>query len=247
MMKKSRRDQILTTAFGDADALDLNGLTDEERAEFEDARQLSEGLKTLREVPECQLSTERLVAAVLSNAVKKRQTFGWGHAAAAAAFGVMAIFALQSSLFNFGEESEGNVAFGPPVTEGAVGTINVPVPGAPPSADSSEVDIEHSAGPSTDDVAPPAPMVPEDVAQPSETPVPPPIAVVVASNDSLGATMEPAALRAGDVAEITTVALEASEPEARQPLVIVDSAYEDENGTFVAIEVETFGDVVFGG
>ena len=28
MMKKSRRDKILTTAFGDADSLDLNGLTD---------------------------------------------------------------------------------------------------------------------------------------------------------------------------------------------------------------------------
>ncbi|MCH7945612.1 MAG: hypothetical protein IIC73_06305, partial [Armatimonadetes bacterium] len=194
MMKRRRRDKILTTAFGDGDALDLNGLTDEERAEFEDARHMSEGLKTLREVPECQLSTERLVAAVLSNAVKKRQTFGWGYAAAAAAFVGMAFFALQSSLFNVGEEPDGNVAFGPTPDEGVIGSINVTVPEPPPPTGSPEEGPTPSESLFTEAVTPPPSMVPEDVALPSETPVTQAIAVVVAGNDALDAHIETAAL-----------------------------------------------------
>ena len=246
-MKRRRSDKILTTAFGDGDALDLNGLTDEERAEFEDARQLSEGLKSLREVPECQLSTERLVAAVLSSAVKKRQTFAWGYAAVAAAFVAMAFFALQPSLFNRGAESAGNVATGLPSMDDGLGPIGVTVPGSPPSTGPPEVEVEPSDSIVTEAGTPPAPMVRDEDALPPDMPVSAGIGGVVANNDALVADTVPATLRADDAAKMTTVSFEAADPEAREPLVIVDSAFEDENGTYVATELETFGDVVFGG
>ena len=243
-MKKSRRDKILTTAFGDADALDLNGLTDEERAEFEDAQLLSDGLKSLREVPECQLSTERLIGAVLSSAVRKRQTFTWSHAAVAAAVGVMAFFAMQSSLFSPGESANDTVVLNTEPIENDPGVTD---PGTP----SDEGLIDTTPMPpvtldASNDVAP-SPMVDDETNVVSETPAVDDAVDVSASADALAADVVPAALGADEPVKMTTVALESTDPDPREPLVIVDSAFEDDNGTFVAIEVETFGDVVFGG
>ncbi len=246
-MKRSRRDKILTTAFGDADALDLSGLTDEERAEYEDARRLSEGLKTLRDVPECQLSTERLIGAVLSSAARKRPTFTWGHAAVAAAVGVMAFFAMQSSLFNPGDSTNGKVVLNTGSVEGAPGVDGVTGPGIPLGENPIDTTTQPPVTLDAEKIDPPPPMVVEERDVVAEPPAAEDAGDLPAGAGGFAADIVPAPLSADESVKMTTVVLESTDPDPREPLVIVDSAYEDENGTFVAIEVETFGDVVFGG
>ncbi len=65
-MKNKRIDEILKSAFGELDG-DLGQLTDVERSELEAMRTVREGLAELKNVPECQLSNERLHAAILGS------------------------------------------------------------------------------------------------------------------------------------------------------------------------------------
>jgi hypothetical protein len=63
-MNKRRIDEILKCAFGELDG-DLGRLTDAERSELEKMRRVRKGLAALKDVPECQLGSERLHAAIL--------------------------------------------------------------------------------------------------------------------------------------------------------------------------------------
>lgn len=65
-MKDKRIDEILKSAFGEMNR-GIGPLNDEERVEFEKARAIREGLVALKDVPECQLSNERLRDAVLAS------------------------------------------------------------------------------------------------------------------------------------------------------------------------------------
>jgi hypothetical protein len=65
-VKDKRIDEILKSAFGEMNR-GIGPLNDEERVEFEKARAIREGLVALKDVPECQLSNERLRDAVLAS------------------------------------------------------------------------------------------------------------------------------------------------------------------------------------
>lgn len=64
-MKNKRIDEILKSAFGEMNR-GIGPLDEEERVEFEKARAIREGLAALKDVPECQLSNERLRDAVMA-------------------------------------------------------------------------------------------------------------------------------------------------------------------------------------
>lgn len=72
-MKDKRIDEILKSAFGDLNR-GLGPLTEEERLEFEKARAIRDGLAALKDVPECQLSTERLRDAVYASMTPAQRT-----------------------------------------------------------------------------------------------------------------------------------------------------------------------------
>lgn len=63
-MNKKRAEQILTSAL---DGREIGQMSDAERAEVELARTIKKGLGALKEVPECQLSNERLREAVMAS------------------------------------------------------------------------------------------------------------------------------------------------------------------------------------
>ena len=99
-MKMKKKDLILRMAFEECTEEEkqlLAGFTEEELAELKAAQLMKEGLDAMREVPECQLSTERVRDAILKERVKpgKSNVFSLGWTVAGMASVFMAYFVWQ--------------------------------------------------------------------------------------------------------------------------------------------------------
>lgn len=95
---KTRKDQLIQCAFGElsqAEKQNLN-LSATERQEMEAFASLRTDLRALREVPDCQISTERMRDAVLKAEIRQRQDWRrWLPLAAVPAAAVLALVALN--------------------------------------------------------------------------------------------------------------------------------------------------------
>jgi hypothetical protein len=95
-MNKKRIEEIIGAAFGE-NVGELGQLTDAERRELETAQKMKQGLASLKDVPDHQLSNERLRNAILGSQVQRRPRFAlWSYGSAAVACLAVALLAIQS-------------------------------------------------------------------------------------------------------------------------------------------------------
>ena len=248
-MNKNRRDQILNMAFGEREPESVlyESLSAEEKAELETLREMRQGLLSLQEVPECQLSSERLRGAILSNAVKKKPVLVWSFAGGAIAFVAVAIVAFSAGVF---DQIGSDVAR---ITDGTENPLTVTtLPNDLTSEKTSTTDSSDFSSNSSDPdstVLETAPASEVGTEQPRSN-----------GSGTDGAYDWDYALNtrptgyerfttiyypAPDI-EISVASPSASD-EVSGPLIVVSNSIEDVSGAFEATEVETFGDVVFGG
>lgn len=254
----SRKDLIIKAGFGELspdEQARLDALTPEEREQVEQVKMVRDGLKALRDVPECQMSSERLRDAILNQGVApSRQSKPWTFAVFAAAAILVAYFGAQLDVL--GEPD-------------AVGTVG---------PDSGSVDFENVLPPL--DLGTLGPVASNDDATVEDTILtidPPSRDIVTMSNRrSGGSTISRNGIREEDVVNLavppwqygsegsmTLVSFDpqpdadvftmfsadtgSQDDEYSDNLVVIDYIENPDTGAFVATEVETFGDVVFGG
>lgn len=244
-MSKKRRDQLLSIAFGekDADGMMFENLSEEERTELEALRAVREGLLSLRDVPECQLSTERVRSAILGSAVKKRPAYGLSFATGTIAVLAVALIAFQAGVFDqFNPDVASNT------TDNPLPTIQTPIDITSSAPGNVYVGVDDPVTTFQGDVTAPASEVLTEPARSNS----------LTANSEYGdytlnsrrprdyVRLEPSAYFPPDNFEIE---IEYQPPieEVTGPLVVVNSSVEDDYGAYEATEVETYGDVVFGG
>ena len=95
---KTRKDQLIECAFGELSAAEKQGLnlSAAEREEMNAFASLRADLRALREVPDCQISTERMRDAVLKSEIRQRQDWRrWLPLAAVPVAAALALVALN--------------------------------------------------------------------------------------------------------------------------------------------------------
>lgn len=246
-MSKNRRDQILNMAFGERETEGVlyESLSEEERVELETLRKMREGLLSLHEVPECQLSPERLRGAILSNAVKKRPTHLWSYASSTAAFVAVAVIAFSAGVFDsiIPEVVQSNGTENPL----ADFTSPIDVTNDSSSVNGSSGDSENNDDPGLTIGVQPNPEVDSEPTRTNG-------GSRAGVNDwkyELNVNRSPDYVLFTSAfyfpADDVEVVLQPVSSEVSGPLVVVSNSIEDISGAFEATEVETFGDVVFGG
>lgn len=231
-MKNNRFDEILNAGFGDHEG-NLGELTVSERRELEQAKAMKEGLKALKEVPEHQLSNDRLRNAILGQAVKPRRSVFWSYAGATAMVAVVGFIALKlvspdnvrpQVASNSGHEVQGGSApedvdaVGGNTSSDSVGQSNMKRETIVAAADTNDgsPDLGYTA---VDALV----MEPEYRANMEE---------------GLAPTLQNASL-------VEAPAIESASMSG--PVVVVESGSTTPNGAAMAREVESYGNVVFGG
>ena len=240
-MKKNRLDQLISAAFGD-EGIELGRLTDEEQRQFDALQSVSDGLKGLRDVPECQLSNERLRNAILNGAVKQRSFPGWGIATATVVCSALAVLVLQSR-FNRAPEQQQPVAQNTEQTAPAVKADDAG------SAKTTETKVAVQGSPIVDNTAPVKRVATRTTphADPVAAESPIPEYMVLAGRDPNAVDLAPVSF-SGDVhisipSDVGTKPVEAD----RSGVVVVDADQTNSNGAYEATEVTSYGNVVFGG
>lgn len=248
-MSKNRRDQILNMAFGetDTDGMAYESLSENERAELETLKGMREGLKSLSDVPECQLSPERLRSAILGNAVKKRPAQSWGFATGTIAFVAVALIAFQAGVF---DKDDLNIASSTAEISNTDIVDTIDISGSGSSSDYGDIlanatgtsETGVSTAPNSEVLSDPGNFGGSDASRESDW-------GTYALNNRSGnyGPLTPIVYYPIDEDVEVTLAVIPGEDEISGPLVVVDNSVEDMYGSYVATEVETFGDVVFGG
>ena len=229
-MKNKRMDEIVSAAFGELDA-DLGKMTETERAEFEKLRAIKHGLNALREVPECQLSNERLSSAILGSAVKPRRAGGWGIASAGIA--ALALFALFVQT-RFPAQRQDATA----LNRTADGSVGAPIVQPDANNGSSKQSPIVSGNGGDQRVAKNDP----------------------GSDRTMATALDKRDFQPQDFKEFVPVSFTPNEEtglenavyapdraQEKSPIVVVDGSSKTRNGAAKATEVSAYGDVVFGG
>ena len=255
---KSRKDLIIKAGFGElspGDQAKLDALTPEEREQVEQVKIVRDGLKALRDVPECQMSSERLRDAILNQGVApSRQSRPWAFAVVAAAAILVAYFGAQLDVL--GEPDTVSVV--DPVSTGVALQDVIPLLGS----------VDPSLGTSEDSGGDENPILPSD---PAITDV---VARVIPNTGrvrtSRGTSRDEDTVDWGiplwqgsseggmapvnfdpqpdsDFFPAFSADAGSQDDEYSDNLVVIDYVENPDTGAFVATEVETFGDVVFGG
>ncbi len=215
----------------------LGQMTEAERREHEAQRVVFEGLNALKDMPECQLSNERLQNAILSNAVKPRRVNSWSVATAAVACFAIAMIALRG----MGEPNEnGTVVLNdlPSSTSGlgsdtASSILNNQTQMHTPPTSGAASPILEDTGTKEDETAPVASgeVGPEFHKGKSD------FDMVISSPDF---DRQSGMVVAGAPNETAVTA-------DHESIVVVDPNSRTRNGAGKATEMDTYGDVVFGG
>lgn len=221
-MKNKRKDELLTAALDGTQ--DRTAWTQEERSEIEALQQMKAGLRGLKEVPACQISNERLRDAILDRGVKRTGSYGLAALGAAVACALFALVlvnndGIENNVPVAKEDSSNRVAMVTEPTEKPIATNEFPMANTP------EPDVALAQEPSG--VRKPlAKRAPRLVLKPSQ-----PVAMIAVSMPNKTDEMR----------------LESASYNSEAPVVIVDSERQTEVGAASAVELEAYGDVVFGG
>jgi hypothetical protein len=213
-------------------------MSEAERREHEANRVIFEGLSALKDMPECQLSNERLQSAILGNAVKPRRVNTWSVATAAVACVAIALIALRG----IGEpsESEKIVMNDPPHSTSGLGSdstssflnnqtqMHTPSDSVGADRRGSEDTVKTVV---TDSSKTPEPVGPEYHKDKSD------FDMVISDPDF---DRQSGMVTAGALNETTATT-------DHESIVVVDSNSRTRNGAAKATEMDTYGDVVFGG
>lgn len=217
-MSKKRQDDILNAAF-DGTISEIQGLTSEEQAEAQSFAEIKTALKSLKDVPECQLSNERLRNAILDQGVVQRRPFAWTFTMATAACAVISVlFAVQMGTSEQGDKpqltarQDGAIFVQPKRDE----PVRVAMNEEPKSLTEQPIKVER----------------PRTAArQKKNRPTVQPVA-------SASESAEPALMSA---------VLDARPQQQEPGVVIVEAGLTAENGASPAVELEAHSDVVIGG
>ncbi|MCH7905674.1 MAG: hypothetical protein IH944_14055 [Armatimonadetes bacterium] len=260
---KSRRDLIIKAGFGElspGDQAKLDSLSPEEFEQVEQVKKVREGLKALREVPECQMSSERLRDAILNQGVvPSRQSKPWTFAIVAAAAILVVFFGSQLDVLVPGD-TVSSLDSGDPES-GLEGVL--------PPADGDIVNPDENGD-----------TEPSESGAANGNSLVAVLDASVATNVGRFRPSNNSASRAGSRADDTEewgvppwqrgseggmslvrfdplpdsevfptflAATGSQDDEYSDNLVVIDYVEDPDTGAFVATEVETFGDVVFGG
>jgi hypothetical protein len=238
-MNNKRIEEILSAGFGDHDG-ELGQLTDAERRELTAAKHMKQGLGALRDVPECQLSNERLRNAILASAVQPRRFSAWNLASVAVACVAVAVVAVQtlslperSTPVAINDDREvGTVPSGTLGTDN--GSTNAAVQTDTKDSETLVAKAGGSRSPATSLENLSVPEAFEPAYRKNE------------SEDDFASIIRDISISA-ETTSVNVVPPTVSEPEEHEPLVVVDSASVSRNGAARAKEVASYGDVVFGG
>ncbi len=211
----------------------LSRMTAAERSEHEKTRLMHEGLAALKDVPECQLSNERLRNAILGSAVKPHGINGWSLATAGLACAAIALIALRG----MGAPDENSkVAFNDPAPIGALGPDNASaILGDQTKIQTTNVNED------TEPVRSGGAKTPEGLLATEPGPD-----YHNAKSDFDNVISNPSYAPEGGGA-MTTAALSSATQADHVSIVVVDPNSRTRNGAARATEMDSYGDVVFGG
>ena len=260
---KSRRDLIIKAGFGELSSDEqgrLEFLSPEEIEQVEQLKKVREGLKALREVPDCQMSSERLRDAILNQGVApSRQSRPWTFAVVAAAAILVVFFGSQldvlvpgdtvSSLDSGDPESDLGAVL-PPDTGGIVNSDGIgntePSESGAANGESFVAVLGASVAANVGRFRPSNNSASRGGSRADDTEewgVPPWQGGPGGSMSFVNFDPQPDF----DVGLHFLAPADPLDDEYSDNLIVVDYVENPDTGAFVATEVETFGDVVFGG
>lgn len=223
-MKNRRKDTLLNAAF-DCQTT-VSDLTPEEKAELAHLASIKEVLVSLKNVPECQLSSDRLRDAILNKGVKRKSSLGWTTMVATAACAVVGVLFVNQ--IREVEPSQ-QVALNEKTSPAVLNSI----PENSLELFSTDVKDKESVLPKNDALPVMRSIRKSHGANPSRS---------TKSTILLALNTTPIE----EDVEIVSAGFGTASSSA-SGVVVVDSAYLAETGAYEAVELEAFGDVVFGG
>ncbi len=226
-MRQQRKDAILTAAFDGLKGAD--GLTKEEQADVKFLTEMKGALLELKRVPECQMSSERLKDAILNKGVKRTSPWGLTALGGAAACGIFTLMLLNQYR---AQEGAGVVTKGDSMKSDNISTVTVDPPALidQPNAEKFAV-----------------------VTQDNRATEPLSERLKPLLNPRRETQLKSVALRHSvkqeDKAEVMleSATWDLETDSVDRAVVVVDSGFVTESGAARAVELEAYGDVVFGG
>ena len=213
----------------------LGSMSDAQRTEHRNSLIVHQGLNALKDIPECQLGNERLRDAILGNAVRPRRVSGWSFATAGIA--VLAIAAIAFRMNGSGGEApvvknDSPTSFGPSVDDNASLEMgNQSTVQVPPSQRSSRENLAGASQPMTKESGD---LVADNSVGPDYHSTSDVFSIIVSNLDF------------GPSQGIVAVP-DAATTSSHEPIVVVDPNSRTRNGAAKATEMDSYGDVVFGG